>query len=251
MPDDVTGDPTAATSTATAAEGKAAEPAGEPVDLDALDAMLERAYAADPKAASERLKKHRAIGGIAGSIAERQLADINQRQEGERQAEAMRKAREELDDMAQNRPLEFADKYLNTRQAEQTQQRISAVEQNAAKKLMEQIGAAYHGIPEWAELTDDEKGKLREAVAEAPDGEALPRFNKVALDIVADRRSSKRLNDRLDEEKKAWRKEWEAERLGRTRGPDLRVPSSTTSKPISWAEMSDKDFSEYWKKRYG
>lgn len=249
MPDDVTGDPTAETSTAPAAEEQAAETPEEPIDWDALDATLERAYTADPKVASDRLKKHRAIGGIAGSIAERRMLELGQQQEAQRQADAAQKAAADLEDMAQNRPLEFADKFLGARQAEKTRAQIAAVETNAAKRLMEQIGAAYHGIPEWAELNDDERGKLREAVADAHDNDALPRFNKAALDIVATRRAEKYLADRLPKEKEAWRKELEGERLGTERGPDLRRPSSTTSKPLDWASMDDKTFDEYWRKK--
>lgn len=251
MADEPTGETTAETSTATAAEGSAAETPSEPIDWDALDATLERAYTSDPKTAGDRLKKHRAIGGIAGSIAERRLQEIGTQQAQQQQADAMQRARAELDDMAQNRPLEFADKYLNTRQAEDTRARISAVEANAANKLMEQIGKAYHGIPEWADLNDEEKGKLQDAVAKAPHGDELPSFNKAALEIVADRRTEKKLADRLAKEKEAWQREYEGERLSTERGPDLRRPSRTTSKPISWADMNDKDFQKYWKERYG
>lgn len=249
MADEPTGETTAETSTATAAEESAAD---EPIDWDSLDATLERAYTRDPKTAGDRLKKHRAIGGIAGSIAERRMLELGQQHEAQRQADAARAAAAELEDMAQNRPLEFADKFLNIRTAEKTRAQINAVEQNAAKKIMEQIGSAYRDLDEFADLTDDEKGRLRDAVADATDDNALPKFNRVALEIVADRRAEKKMADRLAKEKEAWRQEYEGERLGTDRkAPDLRRSTRSTSKPLNWADMSDKDFADYWKKRYG
>lgn len=251
MADEPTGEPTAETSTAPAAEESAADQQPEPIDWDNLNATLERAYTADPKTAAGHLRKHRAIGGIAGSIAERQMAQINQQRDAERAAEAARAARAELEDMAQNRPLEFADKFLSIQEAEKARARIGAVEQNAMKRLMEQVGQAYHGIPEWKELNDDERTKLREAVAAGPDDQALSNFNRTALEIVADRRTASKLESRLKEEKEAWKREYEAERLTSETTPGVRRPSRTTSKPLDWASMDDKDFMDYWKKRYG
>lgn len=221
----------------------------EPIDWDDLQGRLERAYEADPKGTIERLKKHRAVGGLAGSIAERQLAQLKQQDDHEREAEAARRAREDLRKLAQEKPLEFADMFLSHDDANQARERIANVERSAAKQIMEQIGEAYHGLPEWQELTDAEKVRLKEAVEQAPDN-PLPAFNRVALDIVADRRAEKRLLDRLPKEREAWRKEAEAERLTSEQGPDLRRPSSTTRRPVNWQAMSDEDFAKYWKQRY-
>lgn len=252
-------DPVAATTaetevpTSAGADGEAAvqETPPEPIDWDNLDATLARAYEQDPKAAADRLKKHRAVAGLAGSLAERRFAEMAQQREREDEEKAMVKAREELRKLAQEKPIEFADKFLTQQEAEDTRSRIMAVERNTAKKMMEQIGAAYHGLPEWAELSDDEKGKLREAIANVPEDETLPRFNRAALDIVADRRAARLLSDRLPQEREAWKKEWEAERLTSERGPDLRRPSSTTRRRVNWAALDDKDFDAYWKERYG
>jgi predicted metal-dependent phosphoesterase TrpH len=212
---------------------------------------LARAYEQDPKAAADRLKKHRAIAGMAGNLAERRFAEMQQQRAREDEEAALVKAREELRKMAQEKPLEFADRFLTQQEAEEARARIQNVERGAAKKMMEQIGAAYHGLPEWVDLSDDEKGKLREAIANVPEDETLPRFNRAALDIVADRRAARLLSDRLPQEREAWKKEWEAERLAAERGPDLRRPSSTTHKRVNWSAMDDKDFNAYWKERYG
>ena len=229
----------------------AAAPEPTQVDWDHLQSQIGAAYDADPKGTIERLKKHRAIGGIAGSIAERQLAQLRQQDDTERRDEANRKAIEDLEREAEERPLEFAERFKLHREAEKVRERVQNVERATAKKMMEQIGAAYHGIPEWAELTDVEKAKLGEAIAGVPDEDLLPRFNRAALDIVADRRSEKKLSDRLPKERDAWRKEWEAERLASEQGPDLRRPSSTTRRRVNWADMSPEDFNKYYRERYG
>lgn len=224
-------------------------PEPEAIDWDDLQARIDRAYEADSKTAVERLKKHRAVAGIAGSIAERKIAELKQQDEATRQHEAAQAAREELRKLAQEKPLEFADMFLSHDDAEQAKERILSVERNAAKKMMEQIGEAYHGLPEWQGLTDEERARLSDAVSQAQDN-PLPAFNRVALDIVADRRAERRLQDRLPDEKKAWRQEWEAERLTSEQGPDLRRATESSSQRLNWAAMSDEDFNKWWKQKY-
>lgn len=254
MADEPTAEPTAEAppETPSPAEPQAAEqPEEEPTDWDSLDATLAKAYERDPKTAADRLKKHRAIAGIAGNIAERRAQELSQQQEQQRQAEAQRKAHDDLLKLAQEKPLEFADMYLSHAEAEQARERVLAVERNAAKQIMEQIGAAYQGLPEWKELSDEEKTRLQEAVADSPEIEVLPRFNRAALDIVADRRAEKRLTDRLPKEIEAARKQWEAERLAAEQAPDLRSPSTTVRRRINWGSVPDEDFNKWWKERFG
>jgi hypothetical protein len=229
------------------------QPAPEPaagqqpvVDWDTLQSQIDAAYDSDPKGTLDRLKKHRAIGGLAGSIAERQLERLRQQDQAQQEENARRRAIEELEREAEERPLEFAERFRLHRESEKTREQIANLERNTARKLVERIGEAYHGLPEWQDLSAEEKGKLSEAVKDATDDDFLGKFNRAALDIVADRRAEKRLADRLPKEKEAWQKEWEAERLAAEQGPDLRRPSSTTRRRVNWAAMSDEDFNKWW-----
>lgn len=242
MADEPMDDPTAAAES-TASEDAAGQPVAAEPPVDWEDILN--------KAPDEVLAKHRRVQGIAGSHAERLFQRRAQDTEHERQQTAASAAREELKRLAQEKPLEFADMFLSHEDAEQARQRVLDMERVTAKNMMEQIGAAYHGLPEWQNLTDTEKAQLREAVSDAPDNDVLPRFNAAALNIVADRRANTRLTDRLPAEKEAWRKEWEAERLGSEQGPDLRRPSDAPRRRLNWAAMDDKDFNSWWKQKYG
>jgi hypothetical protein len=221
------------------------------VDWDALQSQLETAYERDPRGTMDRLKKHRAVGGLAGSIAERQLAQLKQQDDAQRQASAAQSARDELRKMAQEQPLQFADMFLSHDDAEEARNRILSVETNAQKQILTQVGEAFHEFEEWGTITDEERTRLAHALEGVAPNKLIAVFNKTALDIVADRRADKRLQDRLPKEQEAWKKQWEAERLTAEQGPDLRRPSSTTRRRLNWAAMDDKDFNDLWRQRYG
>jgi hypothetical protein len=228
----------------------AAAAATAPPDWDALDSSLAQAYEADPKTAADRLKKHRAVAGIAGSLAEQRFDRMRQESDAAAETRARQQAHEELVRMAEERPLEFADKFRTHAAAEEQRARIMGVEANAQKKILEQVGAAFHEFEEWGQITDDERGRLAAALKNVPPDKLLAAFNKTAVDIVADRRAEKRLADRLPKEQEAWKKQWEAERLASERSPDLRRPSGATQRPLNMAAMSDEDFNDWYERAH-
>lgn len=244
MPDEPTGVP------ATAESEPGTPPA--PAPPAAADAPPERDWVALlDEAPDDIVAKHRRVQGIAGSHAERLFQRRQQEWTADQEAQARKRASDELEAEARDNPLAFSDRFLGHREAEKARERIQGVESNAQKQIMTQVGEAFHEFEEWGQITDEERSRLATALQGVPDNKVIAVFNKTALNIIADRRAEKRLQDRLPQEQEAWKKQWEAERLTSEGGPDLRRPSSTTRKPVNWQAMSDEDFNKWWKQRHG
>lgn len=169
---------------------------------------------------AEELRKHDRISGIVGSEkqawqkdwAEQQGAKIRL-EEAARIEKEREDAEAELDRLYEQNPLEFADKLQNDRQIQRTQQRVQRLQVEARKAVASQVGAAYHDVPEWAQVIEDPSlvATLTLAVQGKGEDEVIPAWNRAAADAIATIRgrnlAEASIAKRIEQERAAWETE--------------------------------------------
>lgn len=203
-------------------------PAVEVPDLDPamLAAVLSRAHD-DPErraAYTAALRAHPLVANIAGDMAERQR--------GEREQEAARKAVEDeqarLRKLADEDPDTLASELKVRWDKEQADKRVADLRATTRQEYIQRIGTALRGIPEVQAMTAEEHGRLAAALAGASEDDVLPITQKFFTDLVADKRaaaqSEKAIDARLKTERKAWEKEQADKRLKTRTAPSVGAP---------------------------
>ena len=236
MPDESTEGQQATVETAT----QQAEP--KPVDYNAvLDQIPD-----------DVLTRHARISGVVGKHAQRLAERERTRLEQEARDRALRDKEAELLKLAQENPFEFSQRYLKDYETSRAQLEIQGLRTNVQKDLFERVASSYAAHPEWRELTPDEFSRVQQAVAGKSDEELVAAFNVAALDVLAERRASKRaeasLKDRMSAEVEAQVQQRLAERLGSERAPDMTAPSSAIGR-FDPRNLSDEDFDRWYKQQ--
>jgi hypothetical protein len=210
---------------APSSEGASSVPASEPqAQPDARAADWRQALEAAP---AEELRRHPKFAGIVGSEKQAWQRDWEQRRAAEAQAQARAQAEEELRELARANPVAFADRWLSSEEARAQHERLTQLETNARQQIGKQIGAAFHALPEWADVANDPEAlaALADALQGKTDDAILPAWNAAALGLVAERRAralaAQQLSARIAKERAAWEEEAAARGLVQTERPDL------------------------------
>lgn len=201
----------------------------------------------------EEIRKHRRFSGILGS----EMATQRQAWERTQAAEQRRLAAEENERQmlaqAQSDPVGFAEKWLQGKQGELTARELEGMRGSLRQDFARRLGESYRGLPEWADMTQDEHAKLMEAVQGKADDEVLTAFAAAATNLVAERRSIQRFEEwkkkELDREREAVRKEEAAKLLAKTPGADI-SRGKTRPDTVDVDSMTPRQFEEHWKKHF-
>lgn len=221
--------PTPATDAATPAPEAPAQdaPAAEAASAPSEQAPVLDWRRALDEAPTDELRRHPRFAGIVGSEKQSWEQDWAARKQAEADAKARVEAEEALREMARRNPVEFADRWLSSEEARQQQERLTALESNARQAVGRSVGAAFHAIPEWAQITRDPDALARLTTAmQGKDGDdVLAAWNATAVEIVAAKRAAalaeQQLTARLAAERTAWETEAAAQGFVRSDRPDL------------------------------
>jgi hypothetical protein len=235
-PAETTEQPTPASEAGTGAEAPpAAEveaPAPPPYDWrKALD-----------EAPADELRRHPKFAGILGSEKPRWQQEWTAQQQAEADRKAAEKAREDLKQRARANPVAFADEWLGSEEAREQEERLQGLETKARQDLASQLGAALHGIDEWAGVIADPEALSAFTLAPAgkPPGQELPAIFEKAADLIAEKRARARFEkwkaDELPKEREALKAEITAELLAQSDRPDL-VRAAARAKRGSWEDL--------------
>lgn len=212
----------------------------EPPTVD-WQAELERADA-------KELRKHPKIAGMIGSELQRAVQAERERLAKEATETAQREAAERLERLAREDPDTFIQQWMSDQQRQKIMGQINEMHGKARKEMGEAIGRAFRDLPEWAELTDEDHQKLAEALSGKHDDEVLPLFNRHALELVAERRAKKQMEQwrtkELAKEREAIRQEEAAKLLRESEAPDARGPKGQARQDVG--KMPQEDFDKYW-----
>jgi membrane-associated HD superfamily phosphohydrolase len=196
---------------------------------------------------------------MIGSERQRAIQEWQARQQTEEQARVRAQTEEEMlkfgeenaDYLRQNYPKAF--EHINNLQAQRAQREVQEAHQRAITAVAESLGRSLNDLPEWAERTDEDVQKLAAALANKPPEEVIPAFNRFVVDFLADKREGKRRQKwqegQLSKEREAIRQEEAARLLKGSTAPDTTKPKGEAT--FSPTTMSDAEFNDYWKKKYG
>lgn len=198
----------------------------------------------------EEIIKHPRFGGILGQ----RVQEERERTRKEIETEQAKKAREdverEMEELANYDPREFSQRWLSAREQERIKDQEKTLRDGIRKEFATQIGETFRTIAEWQELTPDEFSRLQQAVAGKDDDSAVGAFNIAALEIISDRKSTKRLEEwrakDLAKEREAIRAEEAAKVLSKSQRPDLARGSQPG--PFDPSKLSDKEFDDWYRK---
>jgi hypothetical protein len=190
----------------------------------------------------EELRRHRKFAGIVGGEKQRWQAEYENQRAEQIRLEAAAKEREDLERLAQENPVAFADRWLGEAERKKAAERLSKLEIDARKTVADQIGRSFHSVPEWAEIIADPDAfaRITAALQGKADADVLPAFNAAALEAIAERRAEKRAEaraaERLRAERAAWETEARAQGFLATDRPDLSRPAKAGRGP-SWMDL--------------
>lgn len=197
----------------------------------------------------EEILKHPRFGGILGQRTQEERERIRKEIEAENAQKARDAVEREMQELANDDPLEFSKRWLSEKEQERIRDQEKTLRDGVRKEFATKIGETFRNLAEWQEITPDEFSKLQQAVAGKSDDEAVGAFNIAALDIIADRRSAKRLDDwrakELAKEREAIRAEEAAKQLHNSPRPDLARGSQPS--PFDPTKLSDKDFDRWYR----
>jgi hypothetical protein len=207
------------------------------------------------KVDAKTLRSHPRIAGIVGSAIQ---AD-RQRDQEERERKGREETEQELLKFSEENADYIKDKYprayehLMGLQQERARRELETVGSKTVHQLASEIGRAMNDVPEWKELTEADHQKLAEAVVGRPDAEVIAIFNRVAIDLLAERRAEKKhatwKEKELAKEREAARQEEAAKLLKGSEAPDT-TPSKGQPAGVNINGMSDAEFDDYWKKKH-
>lgn len=216
------------------------QPAVTPTWRDELDK-------ADPK----EIVQHSRVAGIIGSHVQKAIEVERQRIAHDEGQRAARKAEEELQELAQNDPVTFAEKWLTDAQRRQMQDQLSNLRSSTRSEFATAVGRAFTDVPEWRELNEADHEALARAIIGKSEDEVIPLFNRHALDLVATKRAQRLLADwkakDLEKERAAIHQEEAAKLLGGSEAPDMARPKGMPS-GVNIKAMTDPEFNDYWDK---
>jgi len=249
--------------------GVATAPAGPPTpqDTGAAGSPSEAAGAASggqavetpawqqaiDQAAAEELRKHPKVAGIVGDMVDKAIRNWERTQHERITAAQRQQAERELEEMAQSDPLGFSRRFLSDKEQDRLQRQFQTLRESTREEFARYVGAAYRGVPEWAELTPADYESLARAVAGKGDDEVIAAYNARALEIIADKRAEKRASERhqkwrsseLETEVEARIKERQAQALQRQRAPSVARPAGPGA-PFDPTKLDDKAFREWY-----
>ena len=201
----------------------------------------------------EEIRKHRRFAGILGSEMATQRTNWERDQKATQQRQAAEEAERQMLAQAQSDPVGFAEKWLQGKQGELTARELEGMRGGLRQDFARRLGESFRGLPEWAEMTQDEHAKLLTAVQGKADDDVLTAFTAAAADLVAERRAKGRFekwkSTELDREREALRTEEAAKLLAKTPGADI-SRSKRGSDSVDVDAMSDKEFDKYWRNRF-
>lgn len=219
------------------AAAKGPAPVADEVDIDAL---LSRA--------GDKLWEHPTVQGKVGTLAERQAARERERWQAEQAEKERKDERERIRQMRRSDPVGYAELMEAKDAEEEARKERDRLRTDTRGEFARMVGASFHALPEWKELSKDDLNALAKMVSEKDDDSAIATFNQAALDLIARRRAERVYQERyrkdLVEERKAWQREYESGRLKGEPAPDLRRASG----PVRFNPdaMSDKEFDQWY-----
>ncbi len=247
MPEDLTQQSTATVTPATAEKTPAAAPGATPAAEAALDLSIL------DKIPPDELVRHPRVAGILGDRVQRKLVEQQQQIEARQVETAAAAERERLKRLRREDPVAYAE-VMDTVEAQQEREReMAGLHAKTRDEFARNIGRAATSLPEWSELTADDLGEIASSLAGKSDEEALGVYTQAVIKKLASRMVAKQLqtevDKRLTQEKKAWRTEWEADRLSGEPKPDLTKPRGRPSKGVDLASIEDdREFNKQYEK---
>lgn len=196
---------------------------------------------ADPK----ELRKHPKFAGILGSELESNRRTWSERQAQQAAEKARKDAEAELERLAEEDPVAFAERFRVDRQQAKLRAELDGLKASTREELARNVGRAYQGVPEFVEFTEREYGELAKAVAGLPDDEVIGAWNAKALELVAAKRGEKIAAERVEQfkkaelpkEREAIRKELAKELREQTPSPGLDRPKATPAVNPLYADL--------------
>lgn len=226
----------------TNAENSDAQAAAQEAEID-----WELVQKAIDKASPEQIRQMRRFQGIVGSAIQqsRQAWEREQKDLTERQAKE--RAEQELLEMAQTRPVDFAEKFISDKEAERVRGQLESLKADTAKQYMRQIGQAFG---QEFQLTGEEIEQISAALAGKSDEEVLPSFNVAAAKVVTQREAKKMFEEwrqkELPKERDALKQEIAAEMLQGDSAP--KVTRSRAPSVLKPQQLPDDKFDEWYEK---
>ena len=221
-----------------------------PAPADVTPVWIKDVDATDAK----DLRRHPKIAGIVGSELER----AHQRWEADRaQKDADQKVLDDEErrlEKARNQPYEMAEDVAAEIEKKRSDRELNVAQSRQYNDLADQIGGALAEIPEWAELSPEEKHtELSKAMADKKlPGEVWGPFVATTAKLIAKRLAAKEIESykaaNLVAERAAMRAELTAELLNGSQEPD--VARARGPGRIDPANLSDADFKEYYERKY-
>ncbi len=214
---------------------------GSPYDLQTLLDQADSKY----------LRTHPKVAGIIGSEIQRSIAAERKKIQDEEGKKAARAAEEQLQQLAESDPVSFAEHWLTDAQRKKIESQLHELRGQTREEFAASIGKGYHELPEWSTLTADDHESLARTLIGKSDDELLPTFNVHALDLLANKRAQRLVDEwkakELAKERDAIHQEEAAKLLTNTAAPDTSRAKGTPAK-VNVQSMSDKEFDDYWEK---
>lgn len=203
-----------------------APPAAPPVDT--TPAWVRALDEADPK----ELRRHPRFAGVLGAEMDRLKRTWETDAQRQHQERASKDAEARLLELARTDPDAFAERYLTDHERSRIQSDMDALRKNARSEIAQMVGRAFQGVPEWVEFSEREYEEMAQALQGKSEDEVIAVWNAKALDLVAEKRATKRFDERFQK----WRetelaKEREAIRQEEAQKLRTEVPSPDMSRP--------------------
>lgn len=201
------------------------------MDLDGFMAQLDRL--SDDPSFIERLRSHRTVAGIAGSIApkiaERMVSERQARESKETFDKRIKQMMKDAEAEAQRAPGGFADNWLKGMKKDRNQQAEQAVRMELRQEFGQRVGAAVASIPEFKQLTADEVAWIAGQLSGRSEDEVVAVYTAAVVDKIADKRAAARLEaqykERYEKDRKADKAAENAKRVAAQQSPGLAKPS--------------------------
>lgn len=148
--------------------------------------------------------------------------------------------------------MEFASRFLTDHQQAKLRRDVEGVRQSTQKEFAEAIGKAMAEMPEYKDLSEEDFEAVASALAGKGEGEVLPTYARSMVERLVKRTTAKQVEaevaKRLDAEKKAYRQEWEAERLAQERAPDMKGGGARG--PVDPSKLTGKQFDDWYENEF-
>lgn len=199
----------------------------------------------------DKLRSNSIVAGIAGNLAEQRQAILKEQQELEAAKAAATAKEQELLDLAENDPEEFAARFRTQAQADKAKAELENLRAKEEQRIAGHIGLAVRDLPELQTLDLSEQRKIADALARVPSDQVLGVYTRTVIDIAAHRRAlalaEAQFPTRLEAEKQAWTAQQNAVRIRNGAAPNLGVAARTPASDepdfradpmgyIKWAE---------------